>query len=185
MALRCLASIAKGIQVPTDKPVDLEKKTTTPPFWTTGEGSVIQQRIISVIVRTYDALYFRSEIVDAACCVFQNGFVEIEPGPFVFPPITVAQFLIKSGPLTPQLGTVIKTACSLISSHRSDDRIDEVINALLNWIAQLLQNLGGKLEKNSPSSQDLHIMSNGHSVYVQHMDEMWWQILYTVNIRCA
>jgi hypothetical protein len=143
--LRYLVSIAKGIQVPIDKPVDLEKKTTASPFWTIGEGSVVQQRIISIMVKTYDALYYRSDIIDSTCHVFRCGFVEHEAGPFVFPPRFVGQFLCKAGPQTPQLGTVIKTACSLVSSYRSVDRIDELVNALLNWITELLYHLGGKL----------------------------------------
>lgn len=142
-ALSGLASIAKGMQTPSDKPVNLEEKIASH-FWDSGEGSAIQQRILSVIARTHDALRSRGEIVEAVCYVFQNGFVELEPGPFVFPVRSVAQFLIKCGPSTPQLGTVIKTSCSLITSHRSSEPIDEVIDALLNWVTQLLQNLGGK-----------------------------------------
>jgi hypothetical protein len=155
-ALSCLASIAKGMQARTDKPVNLEEKTGSH-FWDSGEGSVIQQRILSIVARTYDALHSHGEVIEAACNVFRNGFVELEPGPFVLPIRSVAQFLVKCEPSTPQLGTVIKTACSLISSHRSDEPIEEVIHALLNWVAQLLQNLGGKSKMNlctfSTSSQ--------------------------------
>lgn len=146
-ALSCLASIAKGMQTPTDKPVNLEEKSVSH-FWDSGEGSAIQQRILSMISRTYDALHSRGEIVEAACYVFRNGFVELEPGPFVFPPASVAQFLVKCGPSTPQLGIVIKTGCSLITSHRSSEPIYEVIDGLLNWVAQLLHNLGGKSTRN-------------------------------------
>jgi hypothetical protein len=142
-ALSCLASIAKGMQTRTDKPANLDEKLISH-FWNSGEGSVIQQRILSIIARTYDVLHSRGEIVEAACYVFRNGFVELEPGPFVFPVRSVAQFLIKRDPSTPRLGTVIKTACSLITSHRSNEPINEVVDALLNWVAQLLQNLGGE-----------------------------------------
>lgn len=145
-ALACLASIAKGMQSRTDKPVDLERKSASI-FWTTGKGSVIQQRIMTMIAKTYDILHPRGEIVDAVCYVFRNGFVELDPGPFVFPLETVADFLVKSGPSTTRLGTVMKTACSLVTSHRSVEPIDGVIEALLNWVAQLLQNLGGKSAK--------------------------------------
>jgi hypothetical protein len=97
-----------------------------------------------LLSKAYDALQSQGEIVEAICYVFRNGFVELEPGPFVFPVRYVAQFLVKGGPSTPQLGTVIKTACSLITSHRSKEPINEVIDVLLDWVAQLLQNLGGK-----------------------------------------
>jgi hypothetical protein len=142
-ALSCLASIAKGMQTPSDKPVNLEEKVPSH-FWDSGEGAAIQQRILSLLLKAYDALQSQGEIVEAICYVFRHGFVELEPGPFVFPVRYVAQFLVKGGPSTPQLGTVIKTACSLITSHRSKEPINEVIDVLLDWVAQLLQNLGGK-----------------------------------------
>jgi len=145
-ALRCLGSVGKGLLVPTDKPVDLEKTTTKSPFWTTGEGSIVQQRIIIMMNRIYDALRDRGDIVEAAYHVFRWGFRELEPGPFVFSADTVAQFLLKADSQTPRLGMVIGTACSLLSSHNTGHRIDGVADVLLNWIAQLLHNLGGKSE---------------------------------------
>ena len=156
-ALSCLASIAKGMQTRTDKLVNLDEKTVSH-FWNGGEGSAIQQRILSIISRIFDVLHSRGEIVEASCYVFRNGFVELEPGPFVFPLRSIAQFLVKCGPTTPQLGTVIKTACSLITSHRSDEPINEVVNALLNWVTQLLQNLCGKSTATStPNSKSKQV----------------------------
>lgn len=143
IALLCLASIAKGMQTRSDKPVNLEEKIASH-FWDDGEGSIIQQRIMSILTKMYDVLHSNGEIIEAACNVFRNGFVELEPGPFVFPVRAVAQFLVKCGPSTPQLGTAIKTACSLITSHRSKEPIDDVIDALLNWVAQLLRDLDGR-----------------------------------------
>ena len=144
--LRCLASIAKGLRVPSDVPVDLEKKATPSPFWTSGNGMAIQQRIFSVINRAYDALASQIDIIEAICSIFRVGNRELEPGPFVFPPETLAQFLLKSDLRTPRLGAIINTACSIVStnSHTSSYRIDEVLNALLDWIVRLLHALGGK-----------------------------------------
>ena len=49
-ALECLASIGKGLQVPDDVPIDLDDESNTASaisdYWTTGEGRVVQQRIM-------------------------------------------------------------------------------------------------------------------------------------------
>jgi hypothetical protein len=147
VALRCLASIAKGLRVPGDAPVDLEKKATPSSFWTSGNGLVIQQRIFSIINRAHDALENRIDIVEAICSIFRVGNRELEPGPFVFLPETMAQFLLKSDLRTPRLGALISTACTIISSNKSRARIDEVLNVLLEWIARLVQTLGGESTK--------------------------------------
>jgi hypothetical protein len=146
--LRCLEGVAKGLQVPDDQPVDLEKKTTT--FWVAGDGSIIQQHIISMVNRIYDALRNQGDVVEAACYMFRAGFVE-RSGPFVFSPSIVAQFLLKTDFQSPRLGLIISLACSLVSSTRSGARVDEVINALVKWVTDLLQTLGGTLNGPLPS----------------------------------
>jgi hypothetical protein len=144
-ALKCLAGIAKGIQVPDDGPVDLEKKESGPStFWTAGDGSRIQQRIYSMMCRIYDALGNRGEIVEEVCDIWRQGFREMEPGPFVMPPNMAAQFLMKANFHTPRLVRVITTACTLISGHKWGAEFIEVLAALLTWIASLLHTLGGK-----------------------------------------
>ena len=144
-ALKCLAGIAKGIQVPDDGPVDLEKKESGPStFWTAGDGSRIQRRIYSMMCRVYDALGNRGEIVEEVCDIWRQGFREMEPGPFVMPPNMAAQFLMKANFHTPRLVRVITTACTLISGHKWGAEFIEVLAALLTWIASLLHTLGGK-----------------------------------------
>ena len=142
-ALRCLEGVAKGLQIPTDAPVDLEKKTRST-FWTTGNGSNFQHRVISNITKLFQILSNRSDIIDATCKVFRCGFRELEPGPFVFPATTVAQLLLKADSQTPRLGAVITSASSLISSHQYDQGIQEVADVLVKWVSQILQTLGGK-----------------------------------------
>lgn len=143
-ALRCLDGIAKGLQAPMDQPVDLEKKVMKSPFWLTGEGSIIQRRILSVIDKVYNLLHSRGEVVEACCHIFRRGFGEREPGPFVFPAGTVTQFLVQAGFQTPRIGLIISTACSFMSSHKTGDRIDEDVDLLIKWLTLLLQQLGGQ-----------------------------------------
>ena len=47
---------------------------------------------------------------------------------------------------SPQIGTVIRTACTFVSSpNKLSQRIDEVIVALLSWVVLIMQALGGKV----------------------------------------
>lgn len=153
-ALRCLEGVAKGLRVPADRPVDLEKDAEKSPFWISGEGSVIQQRILSTMNRIFDVLNNSGEIVEACCWVFRRGFGEQEPGPFVFSADIVARFLVQSSSQTPRIGLVIGTACSLMSSHKSSDRIDEAVDILLIWLTRLLQDLRGKTFKTTLLSRE-------------------------------
>jgi hypothetical protein len=152
-AFKCLTGIAKGIQVPDDGPVDLEKRESRPStFWTAGEGSRIQQRIYSMMCRVFDALGTRGEIVEEVCDIWRQGFREMEPGPFVMPPNIAAQFLMKATFQTPRLGRIITTACTLISSNKWGTGLIDVLAALLTWVASLLHTLGGKFSDSSQAS---------------------------------
>ena len=142
-ALRCLEGIAKGLQVPTDAPVDLEKQISVSTFWTGGKGIVIQERIIAIITKLYDALSTRGDVIDAICRVFRCGFRELEPGPFVFAPEVVAQILLKANSQTPRLGAIINAASSLIGSQKYDSRIEVVVDTLLKWVGHILRTLAG------------------------------------------
>ena len=141
-ALNYLVGVAKGLQVPVDQPVDLEKERST--FWLDGKGSVVQQRIMTMMTSVYDPLHNQGEIVESCCHIFRAGFVE-QSGGFAFPPHLVGQFLMKADIRTPRIGLVISTSCSLLSSTKGGARVDEVIDALLKWITHLLQTLEGTL----------------------------------------
>jgi len=143
-ALRCLKGMAKGLQVPNDKPVDLENTTPDSPFWTAGDGAVIQQRIMSIIGRVYRALHNQSDIIEEICNIFRCGFREEEPGPFVFLSGTVAEFMLQANLQTPRLQLVITTAGLILKSHKTGDGILQVADVLLKWVIGLLQNLHGQ-----------------------------------------
>lgn len=145
LSLRCLASIAKGIRAPDDIPVDLETSTNST-YWTSGGGAIIQIQILEMVTRACNVFRADGEVIEAACVVFRTGLTEHEPGPFVFPPSAIANFLLKADLRTPRLVILISTACSLISSHTSASArsIDEISAALLIWIADILKALEGK-----------------------------------------
>jgi hypothetical protein len=137
--------IGRGLQTPHDTPIYLEEDEERSPFWTTGEGFHIQKRIFSMVNKVYDVLGAHGEIVDAACHVWRQGFRELEPGAFVVPPAMIVQFLLKANIHTPRLGCVIGTACSFVTSHKSESASDEVFSTLVHWISQILQQQGGKV----------------------------------------
>jgi hypothetical protein len=141
-ALRCLEGMAKGIQVPDERPVDLDSDTSDP-FWTSGPGFNVQQRIYSIITQLYDVLGNHGEIIDELCKIWRQGFREIEPGPFVMPPNLAATFLMKSTLQTPRLFHVLTAAGFLVTSQKWGAALEEVLGSLLNWVCQLLQELGG------------------------------------------
>ncbi|PBP17057.1 importin [Diplocarpon rosae] len=145
ISLKCLAGIAKGIQTPEDTPVDLEKVAdAASSFWTSGKGSHFQQRVYLIMDRLFDFLGENGDIVDEVCAILRHGFREEEPGPFVLPVKLTAQLLTKSNLQTPRLGRILNTSASLITSHKLAVDIEEILDALLNWVSQLLHNLGGK-----------------------------------------
>lgn len=156
VALKCLEGMAKGSQAQNDVPVDLESKETESPssFWIDGNGAHTQQRIISIISRVFDALGRHGEIVEAMCQILKKGFVELDPGPFVLSPEVAAQLFLKTDSQTPRLGYVIRTASVLIQAQKWGVKTHAVLEILLNWVSQILHNLGGKptcvLHSNTP-----------------------------------
>lgn len=148
-ALRCLASIAKGLQAPGDLLVELdgaEGSDTLTQFWISGDGAIVQSHIHTIIEKVVTTLPRSGDVVEAACSVYRAGFAEKLPGPFVFAPSSVADFILKASAGTPRLGAVISTACSLVSSHTTEPsgRIDDTLRKLINWLLMILQNLEGK-----------------------------------------
>lgn len=145
LALKCLAGVASGSQVPDDKPVDLEEDLQPSNFWTTGSGQALQHRIYSMICQVYDSLGMHGDIIEEVCHVWRLGFRETEPGPFVFPPSVAAQFFTKTNLQTPRLVKVITTSSLLISARKAYAGLDHILLELLTWITNILQVLEGEL----------------------------------------
>ncbi|RDW70210.1 putative importin 13 protein [Coleophoma crateriformis] len=155
-SLRCLESMAKGLQVPSDVPVDLDTSSTLAPLWLTGEGASVQQRILRMIITALDTFRGRGDVVEAVCYIFRAGFTETEPGPFVLSVADVATIIMRFGIRTPRLGFTINTACSLVSSQcvGSAQKMDGVARDLLVWVTNLM------LALEEPSN-DTEIAQNG------------------------
>lgn len=142
LSMKCLVGMGRGCQVPEDRPVDLDHSEVQSSFWTLGKGSRIQNRIYTLICQVYDVLGNHGDIVEEICSIWRVGFREMEPGAFVLPPNVAAQFLMRANLQTPRLVRVIHVSSFLISTHRSDDGLMEVLANLLTWLSNMLQTLG-------------------------------------------
>ena len=156
-ALRCLASIARGLQAPGDIPVDLEnigKTGTTMDFWISGDGAPIQTHIQNMIDRLIVTKPQSGDVVEAACTIYRAGFTEMLPGPFVFSTDSVSNFLVNTTLSTPRLGAVIRTACSFVSSYAAEPsgRIDDALRKLITWLFGILEDLERKSNRHIHSS---------------------------------
>jgi hypothetical protein len=144
--LRCIASIARGLQAPNDAPVDLDapNDAVSGAFWTNGPGVEVQHRVQSIIGVLTRQCPTSGEMIDAACKIFRAGFAERTAGPFVFSPSLTKEFLSAYGPSTPRLDVLISTASSFVSgnSGNKSDEFRDALSNLTSWILQILQAIG-------------------------------------------
>ena len=146
-ALVCLASIGKGMQVPEEVPINIydedEQHLREPNFWEGEEGKTVQQRIMGCF-SVLQVLGNNGDAIDAACQVLKSGFAEVEPGPFVLPPNVTVSFLQQCSINTPQLETVLGTACILITQHSKSEskRIDAEVGAIGLQVANFIKQMG-------------------------------------------
>ncbi|KAI6247276.1 Importin beta-like protein [Erysiphe necator] len=142
LILKCLLGIARGIQVPDEQSINLDKEDQAANFtWKNEEGVCIQQKIYNIISQVYDAFRYRGDIIEVCCLIWRQGLRELEPGPFVLPPYLVAGLMMKADLETPRLGLVIKTATYFISSKYTSEH-QQVLTSLLAWVTSLLEKLG-------------------------------------------
>lgn len=146
--LRCVVSIAKGLQVPADVPLDISGSNPQleDGYWVRGPGSAIQSHVRSIIDRLMRIFPRSSEVVDLACGIYRAGFTELVPGPFVFDPEAVVQFITKFDPRNPRLVPVISTACCFVSarSTKTAPEVSEALRQLCAWVVAVLQALQGQ-----------------------------------------
>ncbi|MCJ1313809.1 hypothetical protein MMC25_007489 [Agyrium rufum] len=143
--LHCMHRLAKGLQAPDDTIIDLDKVRTLTSVWSRHEGQGMQGRILGCFLHVYDLLKADGEVVEAACDVLRDGYVESIPGPFVFPP-QITQQILTSCPLTSnRLVYVIETAVILFgrSQPKNLAGILETAIGCLGYIVSLLQSMNG------------------------------------------
>ncbi|KXL48441.1 hypothetical protein M433DRAFT_63187 [Acidomyces richmondensis BFW] len=146
-ALHCLASIGRGMQVPADIPIDIydddQKPEDRSNFWNTEEGQDVQRHIINCF-SVLQVVGNNGDAISAACQVLRTGFSETEPGPFVLSPAVTVSFLQQCSINTPQLESVLATACTLIIQHSKPDSkpIVTEVAAICQHVAMFVEDLG-------------------------------------------
>lgn len=145
-ALRCLISIGKGLQAPSDSPFDLDNENDNAPSNQRSRLDQTQSAIMSMIVQLQSSFPQSGEVAESVCNIFRTGFSEFEAGPFVFPPRLVCDYLTRQTSQTPRIGLFVSTACSFLSSLRNLKRVDvdDIRAKLLAWVICLLQQLPGE-----------------------------------------
>ncbi|KAL7787016.1 armadillo-type protein [Trichoderma ceciliae] len=140
-ALRCLASMGKGLQSPPDFSIDLEavslQKVKTP------ELIQLQKQVIGIIVEIQNVFTGSSEVTELICSVLRSGFSENEPGPFVLTPEDIVRFLVGHSKDTPRIGILVSMACSFISSLPPQllGQYQKILSDVLVWVIGLLKQL--------------------------------------------
>ncbi|KAI9147908.1 Importin beta-like protein kap111 [Paramyrothecium foliicola] len=165
-SLRCLASVAKGLQSPSDVSIDLERDPRTETDAQPREELVQLQRIIiGIIVQIQGAYGSNPEVTELICHVLRGGLSESQPGPFVLPAKDVALYLIKHDVNIPRIGVMVTTACSLFSSLHSREDQDKVtiLNDLLLWVIGLAKQLSSTLPTENIRRFGANLFQGPHS----------------------
>ncbi|KAK3939954.1 armadillo-type protein [Diplogelasinospora grovesii] len=144
-ALRCLSSMAKGMQDVKDHVVDIDDDDSQQQTKQANNAELVgvQATILAAMLQTQETFASSGEVVEIICMILKAGFSETEPGPFVFPAEVVVDFFLKQGPATPRLGTVLSTACSFVGSLYRGPRmyVPNHLSRLLPWVISILQAL--------------------------------------------
>jgi hypothetical protein len=143
-SMRCLASMAKGMQDVKEHPVDLDSEPQT--YHTSSRLASIQEDIMRVLVEVQRTYSTSGEVVEIICNILRAGFSETEPGPFVFPPSVVTSYFVQQRFETRRVGTLMSTACSFVGSLYRGPKayVPSQLAELFPWVVSLLQALPGK-----------------------------------------
>ncbi|KAH6636082.1 armadillo-type protein, partial [Chaetomium tenue] len=142
-SMRCLASIAKGMQDVKESLVDLDSEPQSQNANSRLAG--LQENIMRVLVEVQRVFNTSGEVVEIICNIFRAGFSETEPGPFVFPPNVVTDYFVQQRFETPRVGTLLSTACSFVGSLYRGPKahVPAQLARLLPWVVSILQALPG------------------------------------------
>jgi hypothetical protein len=149
--LRCLASIGRGMRAPDDQSItidsDDDEDTASPQSSNVWErqGKILQDEIVYMIETLQSRMPRNGEVLELVCTVYRIGFVEMKPGPFVFPPSTIGAFIVKQLIDTPRIDIVLTTAAALVTAYpgNSPKRIDGVVNNLIAYVQGFVHQLAG------------------------------------------
>lgn len=147
-AMSCLVGMAKASQAPSDVPDTPGSNGTSPDFWRSGPGTVVQDHIcqsirmaMQIFEQSLQPLELHGEVLESICMIFKSGFSEATPGPFVLSAKVVVDFFATVHAKTPRLEIILSMACSFLRSHSipSSPRIDTEAGLLLQHLTHIIQ----------------------------------------------
>ncbi|RYP79691.1 hypothetical protein DL770_006573 [Monosporascus sp. CRB-9-2] len=136
-ALRCLCSIAKGLQGLSESADDLDPGEEARPVSSFPD---VAQMHIDIMLK--DQFSAQSEVVEVLCSILRAGFSETEPGPFVFPAEMVTAFITSTW--HNRIPAVVNTASAFLSSlhyGKQKQHVSQALSRLLPWVLELLSQL--------------------------------------------
>ncbi|KAL8782535.1 MAG: hypothetical protein Q9213_005300 [Squamulea squamosa] len=118
-ALRCLVSIGKYVQQPDDQTIDLESKPISqdelyaPTIWTPSQYCMVQ--IMNTVSGALGTNH--GDVAEAICQIFRSGFKEDFPGPFVFAPSVIEDYVVTTNLQSPRPEQVFGMAGASLFAH--------------------------------------------------------------------
>lgn len=168
--LKCVASVGKGLQEPDDvpdvKPGETFEQET---FWN-NDGYNIRSKVIDLItifsIQRND-LKSSAGVNEACCEIFKSGFLEKIPGPFVFNPDTILEFIKAKYSHFEIFSLIVDFSCSFVTSCavKYSNNTSIYVNSLINMFFSTRLDI----LDNDPEAQTaylkLHVL-----IAQQHMD---------------
>lgn len=151
--LATLAAIGRGLQAPSEVPVEIDISTACDvAFWTAGQGATLQQSVLTLI--SEGSLYFTgtsgAEVVSAICDLIRSGFPEEHPSPFKFTSDITARILVALlVPDSPNIDKVVSVATGFLATSSDAD-----VSPLYTIVKQVDAIIQGELNLPSGSTTD-------------------------------
>ncbi|KAF2142854.1 uncharacterized protein K452DRAFT_357923 [Aplosporella prunicola CBS 121167] len=179
-ALACLAQMGKALQSPDEDRIggsaatpihiiNLEADITEASFWNANEAGVdLQTRIVKCMNMMIEILGNYGDIIEAVCDIYKSGFAERAPGPFLFPPIAFANFVLCTTIDTPRLPLVLSTICSFLNAYSDVLREQGDIVSQTKRILEHVVFLLAKLEQPNTDPEVSHSCVESLTQIVRH-----------------
>jgi hypothetical protein len=137
MALRCLASIARGLQSPV---IDLDEVPVPVDESVPQQIAAFQADVFGIMANALQNFGNDREVIQEICNVFMSGFMETAPAPFHFAPGYVFNLFVSTNIMTPNLEAILGMICAFTrSQERNAGPVDPAIGLVLGHLLTLIQ----------------------------------------------
>ncbi|KAI0389856.1 armadillo-type protein [Xylariaceae sp. FL0594] len=134
--LRCLCSMAKGLQAPQDLDSELDEAELE---GTREAFAGIHAQIFEILKQLKAWFSSNAEVVDVICAIVRAGFSEREPGLFVLPPAMVTELVTSNW--QSRTAALVSLATAFVNSLYAGiykQHLQSTLDTLLPWVLNLL-----------------------------------------------